>query len=59
MTETVGFFCPECASKYVQFVCKTGLPCGHDPDKAIHVYAKRFGQSGSEIVKMTGRRPFP
>jgi hypothetical protein len=52
VTQTVGFYCPTCNAKYVQYVCDLGLPCGHDPKRAIHVYAKHYSSSGEETVEM-------
>lgn len=51
MTQTIGYWCDECRCKYVQHKCRDGLPCGHDKDTAILVYAKAFGRGG-ERVKM-------
>lgn len=42
MTETVGFYCPKCDAKYVRHKCRDGLPCDHDKDEAIYVYAKKY-----------------
>lgn len=49
MTQTIGYWCDECRTKYVQHVCKDGLPCGHDLAQAVHVSAKSYGRGGAEI----------
>lgn len=54
MTQTVGFYCPDCDAKYVRHVCGTGLPCGHKAKRAIYVYAKRYGADGHESVELLG-----
>lgn len=54
MTQTIGFYCPECDAKYVRNVCEHGLPCKHKSKNAIFVYAKRFGSDKHEIVELVG-----
>jgi len=51
MTQTVGYWCDECRTKYVQHKCKDGLPCSHDKAQAVYVYAKGYGKGG-EFVQM-------
>jgi hypothetical protein len=46
---TVGYWCDECRVKYVQHLCKDGLPCRHDKDEAVYVWAKHFAKSGEAV----------
>ena len=49
MTQTVGYWCDECRVKYVQHMCHDGLPCGHDKQAAIYIYAKNYSKGGEYI----------
>jgi hypothetical protein len=48
--QTVGYWCDECRTKYVQHKCKDGLPCGHDRKDAIKVYVKAYGKSHQRVT---------
>jgi len=54
MTQTIGFYCPDCDAKYGRHVCQYGLPCGHKNKRAIFVCAKRYDASGFESVELVG-----
>jgi hypothetical protein len=48
--QTIGYWCDECRVKYVQHACKDRrLPCGHDFDGALRVYAKAYGRGGESV----------
>lgn len=54
MTQTNGYWCDECRTKYVEHSCKGDtLPCEHEFNKAIFVYAKSYGR-GYESVSIRG-----
>lgn len=55
MTSTVGYWCDECRRKYVQHVCRDGLPCGHPKEEAVYVYAKHYGKGQDETVLLECR----
>lgn len=54
MTETVGYYCPECGKKYVRHKCKDSLPCGHGKENAIYVYHKWCAKRDNKIVMRRG-----
>lgn len=49
MTQTVGYYCPLCKTKYVKHSCQNGLPCNHPKLNSVFVRAKRYGRGGEDV----------
>lgn len=55
MTQTYGWFCPECNVRYRASACTDNkCPNGHSLDNAYWVYLKTYGNSFEISIKGTG-----